>query len=138
MYGKRGAWIGATNDLMRMSDMKTIVNGKRLRQGKRKFAINENVDNGDDFMGKVGGKYHFIMMVGDGEVYGFEGERIYFQPLGDQHNPIGFQWTPAKNREVDFNWLPLDDDQGWVPFEDMVGNDDEEYNDDGFDFREWM
>ena len=31
--------------------MKTIVNDKRLRKGKRKFAINENVDNGDDFMG---------------------------------------------------------------------------------------
>ena len=140
MYGKRGAWIGATNDLMRMSDMKTIVNDKDLRHGKglKKFAINENVDNGDDFMGKVGGKYHFIMMVGDGEVYGFEGEKIDFTPLGDHHNPIGFQWTPAKNREVDFNWLPLDDDQDWVPFEDMVGNDDEEYNDDGFDFREWM
>ena len=48
-----------------------------------------------------------VMMVGDGEVYGFTGERINFQPLGDQHNPIGFQWTPALNREVDFNWLSI-------------------------------
>ena len=36
------------------------------------------------------------------------------------------------NREVDFKWLPLDgecDDgeEDWVPFEDMLGN----YDDDG-------
>jgi hypothetical protein len=49
------------------------------------------------------------------------------------------------NREVDFNWLPLDDEyddgeEHWVPFEDMIDDyDDEvEYNDDGFDYREWM
>ena len=49
------------------------------------------------------------------------------------------------NRDVDFNWLPLDDEyddgeEHWVPFEDMIDDyDDEvEYNDDGFDYREWM
>ena len=96
--------------------MKVIVNDKSLRHGKgkglKKVAINENIDydEEDDFMGDVGGKYDFIMMVGDGSVYGFEGEKIYFSPVGDLRKPIGFQWTPALNREVDFNWLPLDDE----------------------------
>ena len=88
-------------------------------------------------MGRVGGKYDFIMMVGDGTVYGFEGREIYFTPIGDIRDPIGFQWEPVKGKEVDFNWLPLDDeyddeDEHWVPFEDMLGNyDDEGEYDDG-------
>ena len=115
--------------------MKTIVNDKGLPRGKgkhrKKFAINENTDydEGDDFMGRVGGKYDFVMMVGDGEVYGFTGERINFQPLGDQHNPIGFQWLPALNRDIDFNWLPLDDEYEY--------DDEVEYDDDGYDGDEW-
>ena len=109
--------------------------------------MNESIGYGedDDSIGKVGGKYDFVMMVSDGEVYGFVGERIDFRPIGDLKKPIGFQWKQALNREVDFNWLPLDDEyddgeEHWVPFEDMIDDyDDEvEYNDDGFDYREWM
>lgn len=91
-------------------------------------------------MGRVGGKYDFIMMVGDGTVYGFEGREIYFTPIGDHHDPIGFQWEPVKGKEVDFNWLPLDDeyddeDEHWVPFEDMLGeyDDEGEYDDGEYD-----
>ena len=126
--------------------MKVIVNDKSLRHGKgkglKKVAINENIDydDDDDFMGDVGGKYTFIMMVGDGSVYGFEGEKINFLPIGDLREPIGFQWTPALNREVDFNWLPIDgeyDDgeEDWVPFEDMIDNYDNEveYGDGEYD-----
>ena len=80
--------------------------------------MNEEVYyDADEFTGCVGGKYDFIMMVGDGNVYGFQGERIYFQPIGVQQKPVGFQWSPATNREVDFNWLPLDDEYG---FDDEV------------------
>ncbi len=81
--------------------------------------MNEDADHDEDeFMGWVGGKYHFIMMVGDGTVYGFKGEKIHFLPIGDQRNPIGFQWTPAMNRDVEFDWLPLD---GEGDFDDEVG-----------------
>ena len=59
--------------------MKVIVKDRDLK----KLAVNENADDEDDFMGRVGGRYDFIMMVGDGEVYGFEGERIHFHPIGD-------------------------------------------------------
>ncbi len=86
--------------------MKVIVKDRDLK----KLAVNESADDEDDFMGRVGGRYDFIMMVGDGEVYGFEGERIHFQPIGDLKVPIGFQWQPALNEDVDFNWLPLDDE----------------------------
>lgn len=112
--------------------MKVIVNDND--KCLKKFAMNENADIEveDDFMGDVGGKYTFIMMVGDGSVYGFEGEKINFSPIGDLGKPIGFQWTPALNREVDFNWLPIEDEyeygdgeEDWVPFEDMDIYDDE-------------
>jgi hypothetical protein len=110
--------------------------------------MNENANHDeDDFMGRVGGKYDFIMMVGDGRVYGFEGREIQFELIEDWGVPNGFQWKPIKGKDVDFNWLPLDgeyeyddDEEDWVPFEDMVGShdDEERYNDDGFDYREWM
>ena len=132
--------------------MKVIVNDKSLRHGKgkglkKRSAMKESVDydEEDEPIGRVGGNYDFVMMVGNGNVYGFVGEKIDFTPIGDQRDPIGFQWEPALNREVDFNWLPLDDEyddgeEHWVPFEDMIDDyDDEvEYNDDGFDYREWM
>ena len=119
--------------------MKKIVKGNKMKRS----AMNESLDYGeeDEPMGRVGGKYDFIMMVGDGTVYGFEGREIYFTPIGDLRDPIGFQWEPVKGKEVDFNWLPLDDgEEHWVSFEDMIDDyDDEvEYNDDGFDYREWM
>ena len=134
--------MSATNDKTRWDDMKVIVNDKGLPRGKglkKSSAMNEsaNCDNEDEPIGRIDGKYDFIMMVGDGNVYGFEGERIHFHALGDQHKPIGFQWKPAKNREVDFNWLPLDDEEDWVPYDDY-DDDEERYNDDGFDYREWM
>ena len=89
--------------------------------------MNESADyDEDDFMGRVGGKYDFIMMVGDGEVYGFEGERIHFQPIDDLREPIGFQWKPALNRDVDFNWLPLGDG---YDFDDEFEYDDGECDD---------
>ena len=91
----------------RWCDMKVIVNDKD--KCLRKFVIGESADH-DEFMGRVGGKYDFVMMVGDGEVYGFEGERINFLPIGDLRKPIGFKWSPSLNREVDFDWLPLDDE----------------------------
>ena len=70
---------------------------------------NENVNHGEDeFLGRVGGKYDFIMMVGDGTVYGFVGREIIFSPVGNIGKPIGFQWEPVKGKDVDFNWLPLD------------------------------
>lgn len=40
------------------------------------------------------------------------------------------------NNEVDYKWLPLDDDEDWVPYDDY--DDVERYNDDGFDYREWL
>ena len=90
--------------------MKVIVNDNGKSLGRS--VMDENSDYYEEVvpMGRVGGKYDFIMMVGDGEVYGFEGERIHFHPIGDQEEPIGFQWQPALNRDVDFNWLPLDDE----------------------------
>lgn len=114
--------------------MKVIVKDK----DQKKSAMNESIGYGedDDSIGKVGGKYDFVMMVSDGEVYGFVGERIDFRPIGDQRDPIGFQWKQALNREVDFNWLPLDDEEDWVPYDDY--DDVERYNDDGFDYREWL
>ena len=114
--------------------MKVIVNDN----DQKRSAMNENACHDETRpMGRVGGKYDFIMMVGDGDVYGFVGEKIYFTPIGDQRDPIGFQWEPALNREVDFKWLPLDgecddEDEHWVPFEDMLGNyddDEDEYDD---------
>ena len=115
--------------------MKVIVKDK----DQKKSAMNESIGYGedDDFIGKVGGKYDFVMMVSDGEVYGFVGERIDFRPIGDLKKPIGFQWKQALNREVDFNWLPLDDEEDWVPYDDY-DDDGERYNDDGFDYREWL
>lgn len=40
---------------------------------RRRFVENENANNDVEevAMGRVGGKYDFIMMVGDGTVYGF-------------------------------------------------------------------
>ena len=121
--------------------MKVIVNDKGLPKGKKdrkKFAMNENAncDDEDEPIGRVDGKYDFIMMVGDGTVYGFEGEKIDFTPIGDQRKPIGFQWEPALNNEIDYKWLPLDDDEDQVPYDDY--DDVERYNDDGFDYREWL
>ena len=51
--------------------MKVIVNDNR--KGLGRSAINENAENDIEVvsMGQVGGKYDFIMMVGDGTVYGF-------------------------------------------------------------------
>ena len=94
--------------------MKVIVDDKDLPRGMdlKKFAMNEDADNGGEFMGRVGGKYDFIMMVGDGTVYGFEGREIIFTPVGDLGEPIGFQWQPVKGKDVDFSWLPLDDEYG--------------------------
>lgn len=40
------------------------------------------------------------------------------------------------NNEVDYKWLPLDDEEDWVPYDDY--DDEVEYNDDGFDYREWL
>ena len=40
------------------------------------------------------------------------------------------------NNEIDYKWLPLDDDEDWVPYDDY--DDVERYNDDGFDYREWL
>jgi len=40
------------------------------------------------------------------------------------------------NSEVDYKWLPLDDEEDWVPYDDY--DDEERYNDDGFDYREWL
>ena len=122
--------------------MKVIVNDKGLPKGKglkKRSAMNENAncDDEDKSIGRVDGKYDFIMMVGDGSVYGFEGEKIDFTPIGDQRKPIGFQWEPSLNSEVDYKWLPLDDEEDWVPYDDY-DDDEERYNDDGFDYREWM
>ena len=129
--------------------MKVIVNDKDMPKGKRlkkSSAMNESIDydEDDDSIGKVGGKYDFVMMVSDGEVYGFVGERIDFRPIGDLKKPIGFQWKQALNREVDFNWLPLDDEyddgkEHWVPFEDMLGeyDDEDEYDDGECDIGDW-
>ena len=88
MYEKRCAHIGATNGTTMLDTMKVIVNDKGSPKGKKdrkKFAMNENVDcdDGDEPIGRVDGKYDFIMMVGDGTVYGFEGEKIDFTPIGD-------------------------------------------------------
>ena len=121
--------------------MKVIVKDKGLpmsKKDRKKFAMNENAycDDEDKSIGRVDGKYDFIMMVGDGTVYGFEGEKIDFTPIGDQRKPIGFQWEPSLNSEVDYKWLPLDDDEDWIPYDDY--DDEERYNDDGFDYREWM
>ena len=97
-----------------VDDMKVIVDDKDLPRGMdlKKLAMNEDADNGGEFMGRVGGKYDFIMMVGDGTVYGFEGREIIFTPVGDLGEPIGFQWQPVKGKDVDFSWLPLDDEYG--------------------------
>ena len=80
--------MSATNDTTRLDDMKVIVNDKGSPKGKKdrkKFAMNEsaNCDDEDEALGRVDGKYDFIMMVGDGPVYGFVGERIDFRPIGD-------------------------------------------------------
>ena len=72
--------------------------------------MTENANHDEEFMGRVGGRYDFVMMVGDGTVYGFEGREIIFTPIEDLGEPIGFQWQPIKGKDVDFNWLPLDDE----------------------------
>ncbi len=97
----------------------------------------ENYDDELNPMGRVGGEYDFIMMVGNGKVYGFEGREIVFKPIMDDGDVIGFQWEPIKGKDVDFNWLPIDDeydydddDEYWVPFEDMDIYDDEVKYDD--------
>ena len=88
--------------------MKVIVddNDKCLK----KLAANEEThcDVEDYFMKRVGGMYDFIMMVGDGRVYGFDGREINFKPIGDRKDPVGFQLEPVKGKDVDFNWLPID------------------------------
>ena len=83
MYGKQRAQIGATDYTMRWNKMKVIVNDNGKSLGRS--VMDENSDYYEEVvpMGRVGGKYDFIMMVGDGEVYGFEGERIHFHPIGD-------------------------------------------------------
>ena len=99
--------------------MKVIVNDND--KCLKKFAMNESAENDIEVvsMGRVGGKYDFIMMVGDGTVYGFEGREIYFSPVGDLRDPIGFQWEPVKGKDVDFMWLPIDGE-----YDDEVGYDD--------------
>ncbi len=94
--------------------MKVIVDDKELPCGKKlkKLAMNEDANRDEEFMGRVGGKYDFIMMVGDGTVYGFEGREIVFTPVGDLGGQIGFQWQPVKGKDVDFSWLPLDGEYG--------------------------
>ena len=99
--------------------MKVIVNDND--KCLKKFAMNESAENDIEevSMGQVGGKYDFIMMVGDGTVYGFQGREIYFSPGGDLRDPIGFQWEPVKGKDVDFMWLPIDGE-----YDDEVGYDD--------------
>ena len=120
MYGKQRAQIGATDYTTRWNDMKVIVNDNR--KGLEKIVMGENAENDIEVvsMGQVGGRYDFIMMVGDGTVYGFEGREIYFSPVGeDRKDPIGFQWEPVKGKDVDFMWLPIDGE-----YDDEVGYDD--------------
>lgn len=100
--------------------------------------MNEDANYDEEPVGRVGGEYDFIMMVGNGKVYGFEGREIHFAPIGDLRKPSGFQWEPVKGMDVDLNWLPLDgehelddevgydDEENWVPFEDMIGIHDDE------------
>ena len=95
--------------------MKVIVNDKD--KCLKKFAMSEDANHDEEFMGRVGGKYDFIMMVGDGRVYGFEGREITFTPIGDLLNPIGFQWEPVKGKDVEFDWLPLDGDGEFDEYE---------------------
>ena len=118
--------------------MKVIVNDKDFQRSvaKRRFVENENANNDVEevAMGRVGGKYDFIMMVGDGTVYGFQGEEIYFAPIGDLREPLGFQWKVVKDKDIDVKWRPLDDEceygdeveyddgeEDWIPFEDFIG-----------------
>ncbi len=91
--------------------MKVIVNDNGKSLGRS--VMDENSDYYEEVvpMGRVGGKYDFIMMVGDGTVYGFEGREIVFTPVGDLGGQIGFQWQPVKGKDVDFSWLPLLDDE---------------------------
>ena len=95
--------------------MKVIVDDKDLPCGKdlKKIAMNEDANNDVEPAGRVGGEYDFIMMVGNGKVYGFEGREIYFKPIGDLRKPSGFQWEPLKGKDVDLNWLPLDGECGY-------------------------
>ena len=96
--------------------MKVIVNDND--KSLKKFAMNEDADHDEqEFMGRVGGKYDFIMMVGNGTVYGFEGREITFMPIGDLLEPIGFQWQPVKGKDVEFDWLPLDDEREFDEYE---------------------
>ena len=69
------------NDTTRWRDMKTIVKDNK----KKRSSMNESLDydEEDEPMGRVGGNYDFVMMVGNGDVYGFVGEKIYFTPIGD-------------------------------------------------------
>ena len=115
--------------------MKVIVDDKDLPCGKdlKKIAMNEDANYDEvEPVGRVDGEYDFIMMVGNGKVYGFAGREIYFKPIGDLRKPSGFQWKPVKGKDVDLNWLPLDgecgydDEEDWVPFEDMIGIQDDE------------
>ena len=123
--------------------MKVIVNDKDFKRS----AINESTYYGDGLaMTRIGGKYDFVMMMGDGTTYGAKLEEIFWRPIGNIGKPIEFQWEPVKSKGVDSNWQPIEDEyeyddgeEDWVPFEDMDIYDDEvEYNDDGFDYREWM
>ena len=122
--------------------MKVIVKDRV----QKRLVTNGNVNHDGEFMGRVGGKYDFIMMVGDGTVYGFVGREIIFSPVGNIGKPIGFQWEPVKGKDVDFNWLPLDgeydydgyeydaDEDEWIPFEDMIDihGDGQEDDEDSF------
>ena len=121
MYGKQRAQIGATDYTMRWNKMKVIVNDNQKCLGRS--VMDENSDYYEEVvpMGRVGGKYDFIMMVGDGTVYGFRGREIVLTPVGDGEKTIGYQWKPVKGKDVDFRWLPLDG----------------EYDDGGFDDGEY-
>lgn len=105
--------------------MKVIVNDKDFKRS----AINESTYYGDGLaMTRIGGKYDFVMMMGDGTTYGAKLEEIFWRPIGNIGKPIGFQWEPVKGKGVDSNWQPIEDE-----YDDEV-----EYDDDGFDYKEWM
>ena len=118
MYGKQRAQIGATDYTMRWNKMKVIVNDNKKCLGRS--VMDENSDYYEEVlsMGRVGGKYDFIMMVGDGTVYGFRGREIVLTPVGDGEKTIGYQWKHVKGKDVDFRWLPLDGEYDDGEFDD--------------------
>jgi hypothetical protein len=96
--------------------MKVIVNDKDFKRS----AINESTYYDEELaMTRIGGKYDFVMMMGDGTTYGAKLEEIFWRPIGNIGKPIGFQWEPVKGKDVDFLWLPIDGE-----YDDEVGYDD--------------